>query len=97
MGYPLVPAGEALFDAWQRPPAEGVQQFAVRMARCADDADAVLAQLGQVQMQQWQSPAGRAYRSALAGRLTELRRARDSLREASALLVRQAAAAMAGY
>ncbi|WP_115788976.1 hypothetical protein [Arthrobacter silvisoli] len=87
-------AAKTSFDAgqWTRQGVE-VRQLATRMARCADEADAALSQLGQAQMRQWQSPAGRAYRNVVASHLTELRRARDTLREASALVMQEAATA----
>ena len=78
-----------------------VQELAWRVARCADEADAVVSRLGQLLMEQWLSPAGRAYRSALAIRAAELRRARDALREASAVVMhhstRLAVASRPGY
>lgn len=87
-------AAEASFDPgqWTRQGAD-VRQLATRMARCAEEADAALSQLGQVQMRQWQSPAGRAYRNVVATHVSELRRARDALREASASVLQQAAKA----
>jgi hypothetical protein len=95
-------AAETPFDPghWA-PQSVDARQLATRMARCADEADAALSQLGQVQMRQWQSPAGRAYRKVVAVHVAELRKARDALREASATVLQQAAkmsaAAGAGY
>lgn len=94
MGNPGLASAETRYELWQGSSGgAGVQQLATRVARCADEADAALARLAQVQMGQWQSPAGRAYRNALVRRVAELRRARDALREASALLMNQAALA----
>ncbi|WP_426300764.1 hypothetical protein [Arthrobacter sp. R-11] len=91
MGNTLI-AAEAAFDPGRWAPQEvDARQLATRVARCADEADAALSQLGQVQMGQWQSAAGRAYRNVLAIRLVELRRARDALREASVMVMHQAA------
>ncbi len=87
-------AAEAPFDPRQwAPQGADARQLAARVARCADEADAALSRLGQVQMGQWQSPAGRAYRRALAVHVTDLRRARDALQEASVMVRHQAAVA----
>ncbi|MCX6498353.1 MAG: hypothetical protein NTU93_06065 [Arthrobacter sp.] len=59
-----------------------VQQLAARMASCADQADAVLAGLGGLELQTWQSPAGRAYRTAISLQAASLRRARGGLQDA---------------
>ena len=60
------------------------------MAACADDADAVLARLAGVEMRNWQSPAGRAYRTALSLQAASLRRSRTALQEAVTLVLRHA-------
>lgn len=65
-----------------------VQQLAWRMAGCADRVDAVLAALSRLQLEQWQSPAGRAYRTTIALQAASLRRARETLEEAAALVLR---------
>ena len=94
MGNPVLASADTRFELWPGSSGgAGVQQLATRVARSADEADAALARLAQVQMGQWQSPAGRAYRNAIARRAAELRRARDALREASALLMHRAALA----
>lgn len=67
-----------------------VQQLAARVAACADDADAVLARLAGVEMRNWQSPAGRAYRTALSLQAASLRRSRTALQEAVTLVLRHA-------
>ena len=67
-----------------------VQQFAARVARCADEADAVLAALARLELQSWQSPAGRAYRLALSLHAAALRRSRDALLDAVAVVLRHA-------
>ncbi|CAH0125794.1 hypothetical protein SRABI26_00076 [Arthrobacter sp. Bi26] len=67
-----------------------VQQLAGRVARCADEADAVLAALARLELQTWQSPAGRAYRLALSLHAAALRRGRDSLLDAVAVVLRHA-------
>ncbi len=63
-----------------------VQQLAARMLGCAEQADAVLGGLGRLELDSWQSPAGRAYRTTLSLHAASLRRARDGLREAAALV-----------
>lgn len=67
-----------------------VQQLGWRMTVCADQADAVLAKLAQLQLDQWESPAGRAYRTTVALQAASLRRGRDALREAAAVTLRHA-------
>ncbi|WP_254785470.1 hypothetical protein [Arthrobacter sp. ok362] len=67
-----------------------VQQLAGRVARCADEADAVLSALARLELQTWQSPAGRAYRLALSLHAAALRRSRDSLLDAVAVVLRHA-------
>ena len=67
-----------------------VQQLAARVAACADHTDAVLARLVSVELQSWQSPAGRAYRTALSLQAASLRRSRTALQEAVAVVLRHA-------
>ena len=67
-----------------------VQQLAARVARCADEADAVLANLARLELQTWQSPAGRAYRLTLTLHAAALRRSRDNLLDAVAVVLRHA-------
>jgi hypothetical protein len=67
-----------------------VQQLAARVAACADHTDAALARLVSVELQSWQSPAGRAYRTALSLQAAALRRSRTALQEAVAVVLRHA-------
>ncbi|SDO93151.1 hypothetical protein SAMN04487914_101189 [Arthrobacter sp. ok909] len=67
-----------------------VQQLAARVARCADEADTVLAALARLELQTWQSPAGRAYRLTLSLQAAALRRSRDALLDAVAVVRRHA-------
>ena len=67
-----------------------VQQLAARVASCAEQAGAVLAGLGRLELQDWQSPAGRAYRNTLSLQAASLRRARDALADAQAVVLRHA-------
>ena len=67
-----------------------VRQLAARVARCADQADAVLSQLARLELQTWQSPAGRAYRITLSVHAASLRRGRNTLQDAVAVVLRHA-------
>lgn len=67
-----------------------LQQLAARVAACAERTDAVLARLVGVELQSWQSPAGRAYRTALSLQAASLRRSRAALEEAVAAVLRHA-------
>ena len=67
-----------------------VQQLAARVASCADSTDAVLARLAGVELWKWQSPAGRAYRTALSLQAASLRRSRTALEESVAVVLRHA-------
>ncbi|MEC5180478.1 hypothetical protein [Arthrobacter sp. CG_A4] len=67
-----------------------VRQLAARAARCADQADAVLSQLARLELQTWQSPAGRAYRITLSLHAASLRRGRNTLQDAVAVVLRHA-------
>ena len=67
-----------------------VQQLAARVAACADNTDALLARLAGVELRNWQSPAGRAYRTALSLQAASLRRSRTALQEAVAVVLRHA-------
>ncbi|MFC7847975.1 hypothetical protein ACFUTU_05810 [Arthrobacter sp. NPDC057388] len=65
-----------------------VQLLAGRMEACAEQIDAAQARLLQLQLMDWQSPAGLAYRSSLGKQALALARARDRVLAAS-LAVRQ--------
>lgn len=67
-----------------------IQLLAARLAACADEAEAVLSQLSRLELQGWQSPAGRAYRTALALQAAALRRSRDTLQDAGSSVLRHA-------
>lgn len=67
-----------------------IQQLAARVAACADRADAALAQLVALELQTWQSPAGRAYRTALSLQAAALRRGRNTLEDAVPAVLRHA-------
>jgi hypothetical protein len=72
-----------------------VQLLGRRLAACADAAGAVLARFRQVELEGWQSPAGRAYRNTVALQAACLGRVRDRLHESSALVARHAQAVAA--
>ncbi|MCU1510798.1 MAG: hypothetical protein JWM01_575 [Arthrobacter sp.] len=67
-----------------------VQLLAARLAACADQAEALLSQLTRIELRGWQSPAGRAYRAALSLQAASLRRSRDTLQDAGAIVLRHA-------
>ena len=67
-----------------------VQQLAARTAACVDHVDAALARLVSVELQSWQSPAGRAYRTSLSLQAAALRRSRTALQVAVAVVLRHA-------
>lgn len=67
-----------------------VQQLAARVARCADEVDAVLAGLARLELQTWQSPAGQAYRLTLSLQAAALRRSRGALIDAVDVVRRHA-------
>lgn len=67
-----------------------VQLLAARILACADRADAALAQLAHLELHSWQSPAGRAYRTALSLQAASLRRNRNALQDAAEVVFRHA-------
>lgn len=67
-----------------------VQLLAARVAACADRADAALGQLAWLELKSWESPAGRAYRTALSLQAAALRRNRDAFQDAAAVVLRHA-------
>jgi hypothetical protein len=60
-----------------------VQLLAGRMEACAEEVNAVQARLSQLQLMDWQSPAGLAYRSSLGVQAVALSRARERVLAAS--------------
>ncbi|MBT2522202.1 hypothetical protein [Arthrobacter sp. ISL-28] len=67
-----------------------VQLLAGRVEACADQLDAVLASLSQLQLMDWQSPAGIAYRTSIGLQAAALARARDRLNSAAVAVRRHA-------
>ncbi|MFP3460798.1 hypothetical protein R5O87_08130 [Arthrobacter globiformis] len=72
-----------------------VQLLAGRMEACAEQVDAVQARLSQLQLMDWQSPAGQAYRSRLRGHAIALAGAREGVL-AAALALRRHSVNVAG-
>lgn len=69
-------------------PGENVRHLAWRMNQCLGRLDLVMIRMGRHQLRGWQSPAGDAYRSVLNIKLAELKRCRDDLEAAAALVTR---------
>jgi hypothetical protein len=65
-----------------------VQLLAGRMEACAEQIEAVRARLSQLQLMDWQSPAGLAYRSKLRVQVTSLGVAREKVLAAALALRR---------
>ena len=65
-----------------------VDQLAARVAACMVRGEEVLAGFRDIQLLQWESPAGRAYRDTVALQAAALRRSLESLREAKAAVDR---------
>lgn len=70
--------------------AAQVEQLAARVASCIDRGEEVLAGFREIQLQEWESPAGRAYRDTVSLQSAALRRALDALVEAKAAVKRHA-------
>lgn len=60
-----------------------LQSLPGRLACCSAGVEQVLGAFQDIQMLDWQSPAGRAYRDAVALQAANLRRALDRLQEAA--------------
>ncbi|WP_284978770.1 hypothetical protein [Arthrobacter sp. fls2-241-R2A-200] len=65
-----------------------VQRLAWRIKACVDLADTALASLRRAQMEDWQSPAGQAYRTTVALQAAALMRARGTMEHAVAMVLR---------
>ncbi|GGH95287.1 hypothetical protein GCM10007170_20460 [Arthrobacter liuii] len=64
--------------------------LAGRLVSCSARVEQVLGGFQDIQMLDWQSPAGRAYRDAVTLQAASLRRALDRLQEAGNALARRA-------
>jgi hypothetical protein len=67
-----------------------VQDLAARVAICADRVARILAGFREIQLLEWQSPAGRAYRNAVALQEVQLGSARVAIEDAVAAVNRYA-------
>ncbi|XAS67327.1 hypothetical protein V3C33_18110 [Micrococcaceae bacterium Sec5.7] len=72
-----------------------VQQLAGRVGTCSDRLDSLLRRFWQVQMIEWQSPAGTAYRNSVGLQAAAVRRAREQLDFATSAVLRHAQAVSA--
>lgn len=61
-----------------------------RLATCSARVEQVLGGFHDIQLLDWQSPAGRSYRDAVALQASSLRRAADRLQEARLAVARRA-------
>lgn len=61
-----------------------------RLTSCVARVEEVIAGLGEIQLLDWQSPAGQAYRNTVARQGAALRQASDCLEEARAAVARHA-------
>jgi hypothetical protein len=71
-----------------------VQELARRVAQCSDRTEEVLAGFHEIQLANWESPAGQAYHDSVSLQAVAVRRALDRLREASAAVAAHARAAL---
>lgn len=74
--------------------ASQVDQLAARVAACVTRGEEVLAGFSHIQLLQWESPAGRAYRDTVSLQAAALRRSLESLIEARAAVERHSQATM---
>ncbi|UUL76893.1 hypothetical protein NG819_04065 [Pseudarthrobacter sp. Fe7] len=71
-----------------------VQEVGRKVALCSDKAEEVLAGFHGIQLLDWESPAGQAYRDSVSLQAVAIRRALDRIREASAAVAAHARAAL---
>ena len=67
-----------------------VQLLAAQADMCVGEVNAILARLSQLQLANWQSPAGMAYRTNIGLQAAALRRARERLEFAAQSIRRHA-------
>ena len=72
----------------------GVQEVGRKVSQSSDRTEEVLAGFHEIQMADWQSPAGQAYRDSVSLQAVAVRRALDRIREASAAVAVHARAAL---
>ena len=71
-----------------------VQRVARKVEQCAGMVDEILDRFHDIQMVDWQSAAGRAYRDAVSLQAVAARRAVERIREAAAAVAAHANAAL---
>lgn len=71
-----------------------VQELGRRVAQCCHTAEEVLAGFHDIQLANWESPAGQAYRDSVSLQAVAVRRALDRVREASVAVAAHASAAL---
>lgn len=71
-----------------------VQEVGRKLAQCSDRAEEVLGGFHEIQLAEWESPAGQAYRNSVSLQAVAVRRALDRIREASAAVAVHARAAL---
>ena len=71
-----------------------VQEVGRKVAQCSDSAEGVLAGFHDIQLSDWESPAGKAYRDSVSLQAVAVRRTLDRLREASAAVAAHALATL---
>lgn len=71
-----------------------VEGLGARVAQCADRVEEVLAGFREIQLLDWASPAGQAYRNSVALQAVAVRRTLDRLGEATAAIAAHARAAL---
>ncbi len=67
-----------------------IQDLASRLARCTEQVETVMARVRDIQLLEWQSPAGRAYRNSVALQEVALGRACGRLTDAMLAVGRHA-------
>jgi hypothetical protein len=77
-------------DAGRMARADEIQRLASRVARCAEEVETVLARIRDIQLLDWQSPAGRAYRNSVSLQAAALGRAHGQLTAAMLAVGRHA-------
>ncbi|MEE2523655.1 hypothetical protein V1639_13555 [Pseudarthrobacter sp. J75] len=75
--------------------SEQLRMLAGRIAQCADEGERIVARLQGIQLMDWQSPAGRAYRDSVGRQSDALRRAGHLLQAARSAVSRHAEAVAA--
>lgn len=71
-----------------------IQQLAARVESCRGRAEVILSGFWKIQLLDWQSPAGRAYRGSVALQAAALGRARGRLQDAAQAVSRHSRAVL---